>query len=337
VPSFRVVCANPLEHSEGIKGLFLAHEVPDFPAFFDRAYPSVVRDGGKSWIGFDDEGRVVAHIARFPRRFVLGKHTVVGGLLADLMTAKSHRTLFPGLMLVRQLTAQSQAEGDVDFLYGAPNDLASVLFKGTKFTTVGQLRRFVYPLAGTRWYTDAAVRVWHALLRIRDWRHRAELVEHSAGRFDAAAFERPPGELPALRPIRPPELYGYRLAGYPSEADHWFTVHRHADSSAASAALLVRGGRSADGNATLVSLSRDPSMSLSAIVPALAAALRRAGYRRLSVTTLSGTPLARELTRAGFVSRPDTRAVVARALTPLGADAIESATSWEITDLDSDR
>src|SRR2546423_4597380 len=113
MPSFRVVCANPLEHSEEIKGLFLAHDVPDFPEFFDRAYPFVVREGGKSWIGFDGDGRVVAHIARFPRRFTLGTQTVVGGLLADLMTAKSHRTVFPGLTLVRQMTAQSQAEGNV--------------------------------------------------------------------------------------------------------------------------------------------------------------------------------------------------------------------------------
>jgi hypothetical protein len=335
VPNFRVVCTNPLEHSEELKGLFLAHDVPDFPEFFDRAYPSIVRDGGKSWIGFDEKERVVAHIARFPRRFALGKHTVVGGLLVDLMAAKSHRTLFPGLTLVRQMTAQSQADRDVDFLYGTPNDLASVLFKGAKFATVGTMQRYTFPLAGTRWHTDAAVRVCHALARIRGWGHRTEIVEHSAARFDAAAYERPSGEFPTLRPIRPPELYRHRLTGYPSEADHWFTFHWHSDSSRACAAVLVRG--SPDGVATLVSFSRDPSVSLSAIVPALAAVLRRVGYRRLTVTTLSGTPLARQLGRVGFVSRPEIRPVVARAVTPLGADAINSATAWEITDLDSDR
>src|SRR5256885_17204275 len=64
MPSFRVVCANPLEHSEEIKGLFLAHDVPDFPEFFVRAYPFVVRAGRKGWTGLDGDGGVPAHIAR---------------------------------------------------------------------------------------------------------------------------------------------------------------------------------------------------------------------------------------------------------------------------------
>jgi hypothetical protein len=77
---------------------------------------------------------------------------------------------------------------------------------------------------------------------------------------------------------------------------------------------------------------------LSAILPPLAAALRRAGYRRLAVFTLAGTPFARELTRAGFVRRYDGGAsVMAHALTELGAEALRAATMWEITEVDCDR
>jgi hypothetical protein len=76
---------------------------------------------------------------------------------------------------------------------------------------------------------------------------------------------------------------------------------------------------------------------MSAIVPALATALRRHGYHRLWVVTLSETPLARELMRLGFLARGDRRGVIGCALTPLGADALKSAAAWEITDLDCDR
>jgi hypothetical protein len=96
----------------------------------------------------------------------------------------------------------------------------------------------------------------------------------------------------------------------------------------------VRGG--ADRIATLFSLSREPSLPLSAIVPGLTGALRRAGYRRLSVSTLAGTQFAKELKRAGFVPRADRSPMLAYALTELGGDALRSIANWEITRLDCD-
>src|SRR4030081_3169600 len=61
--------ANPLDHAGGIKRLFLPHDRPEFPAFFDRAYPGAVRSGASSWIGLDADQRVVMHIGQFPHRF----------------------------------------------------------------------------------------------------------------------------------------------------------------------------------------------------------------------------------------------------------------------------
>lgn len=334
--SLRILGVNPLEHADELKRLFLAHDTPAFPEFFDRAYPSVVRDGGKSWIGIDSGGHVAAHIARFPRQFALGERTVVGGLLVDLMVAKSHRTFLAPLSLVRQMAANSKAAADVDFLYGSPNTQASVLFKSAGFSTVGALDRFVLPLAGRRWYSDVAVQVYRAIMRIRAWARAAEVVEHPAQSFDPSAFERPAGNAPFLRPFRPPDLYHQRLADYPSNADYWFTFRlRGGDSSQPSAAVLVRG--QSDGVATLVSLSREPSVRLSAIVPPLATALRRHGYRRLWAVTLSQTPLARQLMRTGFIPRRENRPVIAYPLTELGAAALKSAPAWEISDLDCDR
>jgi hypothetical protein len=333
--SLKILSANPLDHAGDIKELFLTHERPEFPEFFDRAYPPAVRSGGKSWIGVDSQGRIVMHIARFPQRFAFGERTAVGGLLVNLMAAKSHRTVVPALTLMRQVVADSKADRAVDFLYADPNPAGSALIKAAGFSTVGTLRRFVFPLAGGHWYTNAAARVYHTMVRVRAWNHSAAVVEHAATDFNADPFEQPTGASPALRPYRPPELYRQRLESYPASTDHWFTIHENARPNRSSAAALVRG--SSDRTATMYSLSREPSLSLSAIVPALTTALQRAGYRRLFVSTLSGTHFAEELKRAGFIPREDLDPIMACAVTELGADTLRAAATWEITELDCDR
>jgi len=335
VPSVDIVRANPLDHADGIKELFVAHERPEFPEFFDRAYPSAVENGGKSWIGVDPDGRPVLHVALFRQRFAFGDRTLVGGLLANLMAARSHRTFMPALSLMRRLVADSRTEGEVDFLYGDPNEPAWALLKTVGFAPVGTLRRFMLPLGDRRWYVDAAIRAYRAILRLRAPWSRVVAVAHAAHRYDANLIERPPGSAPGVRPFRPVVLYRQRLPGYPSASDCWFTLHRRSAATPSSAAALVR--ESDDGVARLISVSRDPSLSMSEIIPPIARALRHAGSTRLWISTLADTDFARELKRAGFASREDSSPVVALALTEPGATAIRAASTWEITDLDCDR
>ena len=335
VSGLKVLSVNPLEHAEELKRLFVANDVPAFPEFFDRVYPSLARAGGRSWIGVDADGRIAAHIARFPRQFDLGGQTVVGGLLVDLLVDKSQRTFLPALTLVRQMAASCKDAADVDFVYGSPNAQASVLFKSAGFSTLGTLDRFVLPLGGRRWYSDLGVQAYRAVLYVQVAGRLARMVEHPAQAFDASAFERPLGEAPFMRPFRHSDLYRQRMADYPSGLDYWFTFRPPGSSSPPSAAILVRG--LPDQGAMVVSLSREPSVPLTRIIPPLASALRRHGYRRLWVITMSQTALALDLMHAGFMRRHENRPVIARALTPLGAEALKTAASWEITDLDCDR
>lgn len=335
MPSVEIVRANPLDHAAGIKELFVTHERPEFPEFFDRAYPSAVESGGGSWIGFDAAGHPVLHIARFRQRFAFGDRTLVGGLLGNLMAAKSHRTGVPALSLMRRLVADSRAEGEIDFLYGDPNAPARVLCKAVGLLPIGTLRRFVLPLADRRWYVDTAIRAYRAIVRLRGPWRRVAAAAHAADRYDTRSLERPAGSAPTLRPFRPDALYRQRLAGYPSTSDRWFTLHWRNASRPSSAAVLVR--TSGDGVARLVSVSRDPSMPMSAIIPPIARALRRAGSIRLSISTLEDTRFAGELKRAGFRAREDNVPLVALAFTDAGAAALRSASAWEITDLDCDR
>ena len=178
-------------------------------------------------------------------------------------------------------------------------------------------------------------RAYLRAVRIRAGGRSAQAIRHSAHNFDVRAFERPPADGTALRPLRPPELYHERLPGYPASTDYWLTFHRNRRSNRPCAAVLVRGRP--DSTAVLCSITREPALSLSAIVPELAASLRRAGYQRLYVSTLAETRLARELSRAGFVARPEKTPFLAYALTPLGTNALRSTDTWEITELDCDR
>jgi hypothetical protein len=335
VSTLEITCIDPLDRAGEIKELFLTHDRPEFPEFFDRAYPSAVRAGAKSWIGRDADGRLVMHIARFPHRFAMGDQTLVAGVLVNLMVARSHRTFRPAAVLLKRVIADSRADQGVDFLYADPASAASVVLKAAGFSTLGTLGRFAFPLGGRRWHTEALARLYQLMFRLRAWSGGAEVVEHPARGFDAEAFERPAGTVPAVRPFRPAELYGRRMAGYPGDTDYWFTIHRSAESGSSSGAILVRGFPNRI--AKLVSLSREPSVPLSAIVPALVAALRRAGYTRLWVATMLGTEFARDLQRVGFISRSDTSPLLAYTLTEEGASAVRWMGRWEITDLDCDR
>jgi hypothetical protein len=236
---------------------------------------------------------------------------------------------------MRRLVADSRNEGAIDFLYGDPNAPAWALLKTVGFAPIGTLRRFMFPLADPRWYVDLAMGAYRAIMRLRAPWPRLAAVAHPAHRYDAGVLEQPAASAPAVRPFRPVALYRQRLPGYPSTSDRWFTLHRGGAATPALASALVRG--SDDGVARLISVSRDPSLPMSAIIPPITRALRRAGSTRLWISTLDETHFARELKRAGFIPREITCPVVALALTEPGASALRTASNWEITDLDCDR
>lgn len=334
--ALKILCTNPLEHASALKELFRSTDAPWFPEFFDRAYPSAVESGAKSWIGIDSNGQLVLHIARFRHRFALGERTVTAGQLANLMVAKSHRTFLPAVTLMRRVVSDSKACGDVDFLYGDPLPAAATVLKAAGFSTVGTLGRFAFPLGSQRWYADLLVRLYQKAVRIRGLRDRLSAVQHPAERFDSQAFERPVGFAGALQPFRPPELLHQRLAGYPTARDVWFTLHRNSRSSEPSAAILVRGFE--DGIAKVISLSREPSTSVSSVIPPVASALRKAGYKRLWASAMLETQLASAWRRAGFIRRHDAFPILACAVTELGTDALRTAAAnWDLMDLDCDR
>jgi hypothetical protein len=335
VSALEIASINPLDHASDIKELFVTHDRPEFPQFFDRAYPAAVRVGARSWVGLDSDGRLVMHIARFSHRFAMGEDTLVAGILVNLMVAKSHRTFLPAAALLRRVVADSKEQQGVDFLYVDSVPAASVVLKAAGFSVLGTLGRFAFPLGARQWYADTLARLYQLTVRTRTGSGGYEMIKHSARGFDTAPFERPTGSSVMLRPFRPAELYARRIEGYPSDKDHWFTIRKGPESSPPAGAVLIR--EFPNGIAKLISLSREPSMSLSDSTASLIGALREADYKRLWVSTLLESEFARDLNRAGFIARRDTSPLLAYGLTKRGAGAIRSPEKWEITDLDCDR
>ena len=328
---------NPLEFSAEIKRLFVTHERPEFPAFFDRTYPDAVADGATSWIGRDAQGRVCAHIAQFPRPFRLGPRVVRGSLLANLMVAQEHRTLWPALKLVRQLVGDSKRSGAIDFLYGDPNEGALAILRAVGFRAVGALHRAVLPLSDGRPHVDLSIRLYHRLGRFRvattslvaTAQRAADIPDGPVVAWDSSDDPR------SLEPVPRSSVYRHRLAGYPATSDSWYSF-RHSPTETPLGAILVRGPDSG-GLAVVCALHCQQLTLVSSILVSLAGALRQAGMRRVEISVMDDSHLAAEVGRAGFVLREERIPVVAMPLTPLGTEAMGVGAEWRLLPIDLDR
>ena len=335
--SVTIAAVDALPYEREIKQLFLEHERPEFPDFFDRTYPAAAAQGARSWVGRDGTGRVVMHIACVPRRFRFGTRDLVAGLLVNLMVAAEHRTFFPALTLVRRLITDARQDGGIDFLYADPNEGSAALLRGTRFTAVDRLQRFVLPLADERLLLDWAIRLSHRARRIRHRAPRGMVVTRRPARATPrVVFSPPSGDGQHLSAYHDSALYVSRIKGYPAEGDWWFTAHRAGVTGPPDGALLIRE-RDESGMAVLHTVRRSPALPLAAFLPPVVADLRRRGCTRLQVMALADSELAGALRACGFIPRSETVTLFALPLSPLGAECVQAVRCWEVTALECDR
>jgi hypothetical protein len=321
---------NPLEHADAIKALFLGHERPEFPEYFERAYPDAVADGATSWVGWDEHGRLCAHIAQFPRQFLLGRRPLQAALLANLMIATEHRTFWPALALARRVVKDVRASGAADFVYADPNDRAQAVLRAAGLQTIGALCRFVLPLNDGPPGVAQAIRFYHLLER---W-HATPLVAIVAGGEPEGEF--PPGDAGSLRPVRDASVFRSRLAGYPSTTDRWYTFHPPGLRNVLVGKALVRGP-DRDGVAVICAVQCEPMSLLTSLHVTLAHRLRDGGAARVEVWAMLESQLAHALRRAGFLRRREAVPVLAQALTAHGVEATAAGCDWQILAVDLDR
>jgi hypothetical protein len=331
-----VSCVNPLDHAAEIKDLFVTHERPEFPAFFDRAYPAAVAAGAYSWVGRDESGRIQAHVVQFPRRFTFGARTVRGALLGNLMVARPYRTFWPGVSLMRRAVTDLRDAATADFLYADPNELARPVGEAAGLRRVAELRRCVLPLGDRRPAVGAGIRAYRALWRW--WAGAAPLIatERAPSGEPGPEDLAPLGAAHALRPVRDPSLYRSRLGGYPTRSDRWYVFHRDESPHTLVGRALVRGPN-ALGEAVLCVWECEPLSLLGSLLTALGDRLHALGGARVESYVMPGSRVEREFRRAAFLPREEVVPLLARPLTTLGSEVVEMASEWRILPVDLDR
>jgi hypothetical protein len=326
---------DPLAHAADIKRLFLEHERPEFPAFFDRTYPEAVAAGAQSWIGRDAEGRIQAHVAQLPRRFLLGERQLAAALMVNLMVATAYRRYWPAVGLVRRAIADMRRSGSFDFTYADPNDAAQPITRGAGFRPVGVVRRFVLPLGDRRPAVALGIGLYRSLVRVLGRGPRLACVEQPARHVTGGTFPGP-GTGSSLRPIRSLAVYRSRLAGYPADDDRWFVFRDLAASSDPAGRVLVRGPDER-GVAVVCAWECGPLAALRSMLVAVTDRLRRLGAARLELCVVTGSPAERAVRRAGFLPRPEFIPLLAVSFSEAGAAAVEKAPDWRVLPVDLDR
>lgn len=332
-----ITCVDPREHAAEITQLFLAHERPEFPAFFDRAYRAAAVPGCTGWIGRDEYHRVQAYIAQFPAPFRFGGGAIRGALLANLMVAERYRTFWPALALVRRVVRDAKASRTVDLLYADPNETAQGVLQAAGFRAVGALQRFLLPLGNVGRGVDAGIRLYNVIAR---WRARPTPLLLTEQRSSEPP-ERPdaawPVDAPPLGPVRDAALYRRRLAGYPSPNDAWYRFSTPRAPQAVIAEALVRTPEGEGGRAAVWMLAYERVALVRSVLAALAQRLRQAGASGLHVWVMAASRAAQEVRQAGFLPRKDRIPIMALPLTALGADVVPGTTQWQLQLIDLDR
>lgn len=328
----QIIAVNPLDHAEGIKALFQAHDTPQFAAYFDRVYPGAVAGGARSWIGIDETGDLVMHMACFVNQFVLDGTPVRGGLLANFMVASRHRTVTPALTLARQLVREARAFGDLDFLYTNPNAASHAVLGFAGLKAVAQVERLVYPTGDANPILDLGTVLYQVAGRLRAATSgRTKISRHPV---DDAVGRTPPsaGKAGRLTPLRTEDQLARRLPGYPAAGDSWLAMQRDGRSLAAFLLGTADNARNVDLHAAWIDTGQD----LARLTPALARESRRAGGRRLVAYGVAGSLLVAELVRGGFKARGTVGPLDAIALTTSGERALAAVARWDMHGIDLD-
>lgn len=328
-----ITAVDPLEFAGPIKIFHLDNDRRGFPETFDRLYAVQSPRGLRSWIGRDDDGAVVLHVARFVSRFALGDDVGTGGLFGNLLAARTHRSFFPIVKLMRRAIADCRDEARCDFLYTDPNARAEGVMKAAGMKHVATFDRYTLPISHRRLVVALALRAFHALLRRRAYAARG--THHAASAYDPGDTDAMLGDSARLRPLRGRDLYRSRYAGYPGPADHWFVFHERRRPDTPVASAFVRGPDER-GVAWLNSLRAASDVRVASLVPSLVGALRPLGCERLTVEVLADSPLARNFQHAGFIRRHDTTPLHALPLTPLGERMVAALPESELLRIDAD-
>ena len=313
------------ERANEIQELFVRNDRPTFPRFFDRAYRTLSAEGGASWVVTDDSGRVVMHVALFPRTFRGRGRTCHAGMLGDLVADQEYRDFWTPLKMFRRAIADIKREGRVDFLYTDPSPNSVAIAKGAGFTPLGDLRRFVAP-------TNP---LYLTFCGLRGRARRLQTSESAAltlGRGDADID--PLHSSREFRAARTVSFYGTRENGEVAPRSRYVIMRSPKSANGNADGIGMLAAPEGSDTASLVDLLwRDGSIAVQDALHAVARRARAGGFRKMSCVTLEGSGFADALKRYGFVPREVIQPIFWLAVrTP--ASPPPEASEWMLTSLD---
>lgn len=332
----RVELVNPLEHEADIKALMAADGVAEFEDFFDRGYPDAVADGGASWVGFDETGRIQLCLTQFVHRFQFRGNVLRCGVTGNVVAARAYRTFFPAVALFKRMLSDTRERGELDFVYGDPTPAASAVSRAAKMDHVGNLDRLVLPIADVGFTRDVGARLFSRAPMLLGGRMAPYIRFFPAEACNLETFDDPRGDEDRVLPRHPLSLLRRRLRAFPGPNDFVVEVRTDASATEWDALVLLR---LADDTRILsiLSVRRRSNLSLRHIVPALVLLARRMGAFRLQCETLLESRMAGEFCSLGFRPRGDVLPVFVKAFTAAGDEAIANLVPWEVTTVDMER
>ena len=322
---------DPFTQADQIKRLFLEHERPEFPEWFDRAYPLAMRAGGSTWVSLDGNDRVVAHMSTFRAAFWLGDEVVHGALLCNLMVDKAHRTFFPVVALFKQVVKDLRSDG-AEFIYSNPiNAGAIAVVRAAGLAKVGDHYRYLLPVGHRRLFLHAATGAYLACRRLLNRGYSAKRVPtQEAADWTIGVHTR----ISSVTAKRYPELYFMRYGNQDGPDTIGFAVY--GPDGRQVGASVMRVNLEGDGNGDVITLRCLAMEHVPGIAAALGSAARHAGVRRVNLTVLAGTPYAAALVRGGFIQRTEPWSVVGVGCTDRGRAVIAGLAFSDLEKIDVD-
>lgn len=321
----------PSSQGAGIKRLFLGHERPEFPGWFERAYPVAVRDGATSFVSLDESGQVVIHMAAFRASFWLGEGRVDGALLCNLMAHRDHRGFFPVVAVIKRAVRDLRADG-AEFIYTNPINKGSVaVMKAGGLPQIGSQNRFLLPLGHRRMLVDLALAARLGARRFL-W---PRLTAHEVPAAQAAEWTvRTRTRVSRVTSARHPQLYFMRLG--PLEGERFIGIRLTDAVDGEVGAALAHRESDDPTEWDLVTLRCLRIEHVPGAVAAVGQLMRRHGARRLSLSALQSTPYAAALVRGGSIQRHEPWAIVGAGYTDAGKSVIAGMAESDLEKIDVD-
>jgi len=296
---------NPLEVEEELKGLFVDGDTPGFVPFFDHSYPQIVSMGGGSVIARDADGKLVMHLAVFPRIFRSGNSRVRAGLLGDLMVSREYRDFWSPIGFFREAVQMLQNGGDYRFLITDPGKSSLALVRAAGFDVLDSLQRFVFPLV-PGWLTVTSLRVPVEKLEAE----RIPWVGGEADFLQQGSFDC--GE--AFRVERTSDFYASRRWASLTDESEWIAL-RSPDGDGTPVAMVLSTPFPDHRTLGLMDIHWDESrVSAESVLQGCLVTARHSGFRKVSVMVTEQSKVAGALRSSGFIPREDEQILLIRTL-----------------------